>query len=146
MPQTHLMGWSFISSVQVWAITPLCRFMIFSKKDFWIKLVFTLLLILADITVLPMRHFSSRARVMVVPSFDHPWRHQRSCESCDHHYDAQLIYRIQKSLLPRKKAFLIATAHVVKDAVAEVLGKQWVIICIFACVAFCAGAHGCQAN
>ena len=43
---------------------------------------------------------SSRARVMVVPHFDHPWRHQKSRESHDHHYDAQLIYRIQKSLLP----------------------------------------------
>ena len=57
---------------------------------------FTSLLIPADITVLPMRRFPSRARVMVVPPFDHPWRHQRSR---DHHYDAQFIYRIEKSLL-----------------------------------------------
>ena len=46
------------------------------------------------------RRFPSRARLMVVPPFDHPWRHQRSRESRDHHYDAQLIYRIQKSLMP----------------------------------------------
>ena len=69
------------------------------------KLVFTLLLIPEDITVLPMQRFSSRARVMVVPPFDHPWRHQRSCDSHDHHYDAQLIYRIQKFLLPRTMHF-----------------------------------------
>ena len=70
------------------------------QKDFWIRLVFTPLLIPVDITVLPMRRFPSHARVMVVPPFDHPWRHQRSRESRDHHYDAQIIYRIQKSLLP----------------------------------------------
>ena len=105
MSQTHLMGWSFISSVQVWAITPLCQFTISSKKDFCIKLVSTLLLIPADITVLPMRHFLSRARMMVVPPFDHTWRHQRSHESCEHHYNAQLIYRIQKSLLHRTMHF-----------------------------------------
>ena len=99
MPQTHLTDWIFISLVWIWAITPLCWFTIFSKNDFWIKLVFTLLLIPTDITVLPMQRFPSRARVMVVPPFDHPWRHQRSRESRDHHYDAQLISRIQKSLL-----------------------------------------------
>ena len=78
----------------------LCLFTIYSKNDFWIKLVFTILLIPADSTELPMQRFSSHARVMVVPTFDHPWRHQRSRESCDHHYDAQHIYRIQKSLMP----------------------------------------------
>ena len=100
MPHSHLTDWIFISSVSIWDITPLCRFTIFSKNDFWRKLVFTILLIPADITVLPMQRFSSRARVMVVPACDHPWRHQRSRESRDHHYDAQPIYRIQRSLLP----------------------------------------------
>ena len=66
------------------------------KNDFGIKLVFTLLLIPVNSTMLPMQCFSSCARVMVVPPFDHPWRHQRSRESRDHHYDAQLIYWIQK--------------------------------------------------
>ena len=33
-------------------------------------------------------------------TFRSPERHQRSRESRDHHYDAQLIYRIQKSLMP----------------------------------------------
>ena len=59
-----------------------------------------LLLIPTDISVLPMRRFSSRVRV-IVPPFDHLWRHQRARESRDHQYDAQLIYGIQKSLLPR---------------------------------------------
>ena len=43
MLQTYLTDWIFISSVSIWAITPLCRFTIFSKNDFWIKLEFTLL-------------------------------------------------------------------------------------------------------
>ena len=50
----------------------------FLANDFRIRLVFTFLLILADITLLPMRRFSSRARMMVVPPFDHPRRNQRS--------------------------------------------------------------------
>ena len=50
MPQTNLTGRIFIPSVQVWAITDVYQFMIFSKRDFWIKLVFTLLLIPTDIT------------------------------------------------------------------------------------------------
>ena len=66
-PQTHLTGWIFISSFQFWVITPLCRFMIFSKKDFPMKLFFTLLLILTDVTVSSRRHFSWRECVMVVP-------------------------------------------------------------------------------
>ena len=62
-------------SVQVRVITPVCQLTIFSKKDFWIKLVLTLLLILTDITVLPKRHFSQHVRMMVVPTFNHLWRH-----------------------------------------------------------------------
>ena len=46
-----------------------------AKNDFWMKLVFTILLIPVDSTMLPMRRFLSRARVMVVPPFDHLWRH-----------------------------------------------------------------------
>ena len=34
MRQTHLTGWIFISSIQVWAITPLCRYTIYSKMTF----------------------------------------------------------------------------------------------------------------
>ena len=38
-----------------------------------------------------------------------------SRESRDHHYDARLIHRILKSLLPQNNTFFIATASVVKD-------------------------------
>ena len=105
MPQTHLTGWFFIFSVQVRAITPVCRFSILSKKDFWIKLVF-MFYIHPD----GRQHFAkvtplSRAGVIVVPPFDHPWRLMTSRESRVHHHDAQLIYRIQKSLLPRTMHF-----------------------------------------
>ena len=105
MPPTHLTGWFFIFSVQIWAITPVCRFSILSNKDFWIKLMF-MFYIHPD----GRQHFAnvtplSRARVIVVLPLDHPWRHQTSRESRDHHYDAQLIYRIQKSLLPRTMHF-----------------------------------------
>ena len=37
-----------------------------------------------------------------------------SRESRDHHYDARLIHRILKSLLPQNNTFFIATASVVK--------------------------------
>ena len=39
-----------------------------------------------------------------------------SRESRVHHFDARLIHRILKSLLPQNNTFFIATASVVKDA------------------------------
>ena len=113
-PQTNLTGWISISSVQVLAITPVCWFKIFSKKGFGKKLVFTLLLIPLAITVLPRRHFSSSACVMLVPPFDYPWRHQRSRESplwrSTHLPNSEIF-------ISQNNAFFIVTAHVVKDAV-----------------------------
>ena len=116
------------------------------QKRLWIKLVFTLLLIPADSTVLPMRCFSLCARVMVVPPFDHPWHYQEvtwitwSPLWCSTHLPNSEIFNA------RNNALFIATVHVVKDTVAKVLGKQWVTICISARVVICAGARGCQAN
>ena len=50
-------------------------------------------------------------------------------ESRDHHYDAPLIHRILKPLLPHNKTFFIATASVVKDAAdnpdCQGLREQW---------------------
>ena len=46
----------------------------------------------------------------------------------------------------RNNTFFKATAQVVTDAVAKVLGWQWVTICNSARAVFCAGARGCQAN
>ena len=47
----------------------------------------------------------------------------------DHHYDARLIHRILKSLLPQTNTFFIATASVVKDAAdnpdCQGLREQW---------------------
>ena len=52
-----------------------------------------------------------------------------SRESRDHHYDARLIHRILKSLLPQNNTFFIATASVVKDAAdnpdCQGLREQW---------------------
>ena len=52
-----------------------------------------------------------------------------SRESRDHHYDARLIHRILKSLLPQNNTIFIATASVVKDAAdnpdCQGLRKQW---------------------
>ena len=52
-----------------------------------------------------------------------------SRESRDHHYDARLIHRILKSLLPQNNRFFIATASVVKDAAdnpdCQGLREQW---------------------
>ena len=52
-----------------------------------------------------------------------------SRESRDHHYDARLIHRILKSLLPQNNTFFIATAGVVKDAAdnpdCQGLREQW---------------------
>ena len=52
-----------------------------------------------------------------------------SRESHDHHYDARLIHRILKSLLPQNNTFFIATASVVKDAAdnpdCQGLREQW---------------------
>ena len=52
-----------------------------------------------------------------------------SRESRDHHYDARLIHRIMKSLLPQNNTFFIATASVVKDAAdnpdCQGLREQW---------------------
>ena len=52
-----------------------------------------------------------------------------SRESRDHHYDARLIHRILKSLLPQNNTFFIATASVVKDAAdnpdCQGLRGQW---------------------
>ena len=85
-----------------------------------------LLLIPTDITVLPRRHFSSGARVMVMPLFDHPWSHHKSRESRDHLYDAQLTYRIHKFLLPRTMHLFIATAHVVRDTADATDRGTWI--------------------
>ena len=52
-----------------------------------------------------------------------------SCESRDHHYDARLIHRILKYLLPQNNTFFIATASVVKDTAdnpdCQGLREQW---------------------
>ena len=52
-----------------------------------------------------------------------------SRESRDRHYDARLIHRILKSLLPQNNTFFIATASVVKDAAdnpdCQGLREQW---------------------
>ena len=52
-----------------------------------------------------------------------------SRESRDHHYDARLIHRILKSLLPQNNTVFIATASVVKDAAdnpdCQGLREQW---------------------
>ena len=52
-----------------------------------------------------------------------------SRESRDHHYDARLIHRILKSLLPQNNTFFIATASVVKDTAdnpdCQGLREQW---------------------
>ena len=88
------------------------------QNDFWIKLVFTLLLIPADITVLPMWRFSSRARVMVVPpvtSSEVTWFTWSPLWRSTHLPNSEIF-------IARNNAFFIATAHVVKDAVAKILG------------------------
>ena len=52
-----------------------------------------------------------------------------SRESRDHHYDARLIHRILKSLLPQNNTFFMATPSVVKDAAdnpdCQGLREQW---------------------
>ena len=52
-----------------------------------------------------------------------------SRESRDHHFDARLIHRILKSLLPQNNTFFIATASVPKDAAdnpdCQGLREQW---------------------
>ena len=62
-----------------------------------------------------------------------------SRESRDHHYDARLIHRILKSLLPQNNTFFIATASVVKDTAdnPDCQGLRERTICYSTCAARC---------
>ena len=143
MPQIHPTGRISISSVQVSAITPVSVHDIQQKG---LILVFMLLLIPMDITMLPRQRFSFRARVIIVQPFDHLWHHQRSHESCDNHYDTRLIYRIQKSLLPRTINFSqwpCTMFRTLPMPLTEVLGYQWVYYLHFCvCHLLCRWTNG----
>ena len=58
-----------------------------------------------------------------------PRRHHQLRESCDHQYDAPLMFQGKKSLLSPNNAFFIGTASVVKRAAdtpdCQRLGEQW---------------------
>ena len=121
-PKTNLTGLISISSVRVLAITPVCRFTIFSKKGFWIKLVFTILLIpdghdcVANATLFDACLYDGCATFRSpVTSSEVTWITWSPIWHPTHLPNLEIF-------IAQNNAFSIATAHVVKDAVAEVLG------------------------